>query len=86
MLEKIIIISLITFAIYATMQEGMIFEKLGNFFERVLGDFWSKPVNSCPVCMAFWYGLVICLIFGWALWLPVAAMGLNYVLIRMFNE
>jgi len=91
MIEQIIITSLIVFGIYCTMQEGMIFGKFGIWIEKTLGEFWAKPVATCAVCMAMWYGTVIYLILyrvsvlDWFVTV-VAAMGLNYVLVRMFND
>jgi hypothetical protein len=89
MIEKIIIITLTVYGIFVTMQQGMIFEKLGTWIEDKLGDFWCKPVNCCPVCMSFWYGSIL----YWVVWhnnflewfiCVTAAMGLSYIFVRLF--
>lgn len=36
----------------------MIFEKQGKWIEDKLGEYWSKPVISCPVCMSSVYGFI----------------------------
>lgn len=78
--------------IYATMQEGMIFEKLGKFFEDKLGEFWCKPLSCCNVCMTPWYGSVLYLLLPIqnksvedAAITLVAAMGFN-VMINKFSD
>lgn len=86
MLERIVIISLIVFAIWYTMLDGEIFGKLGKWFGRVLPSWLHSPVFECPVCMAFWYGLILCFVFGWPLWMPVASLGLNAVITKFFRD
>ena len=36
----------------------MILWRVKYYSEKWLGDFWSKPVYSCPTCMASLHGLV----------------------------
>ena len=85
MIEKIVIISLLVFAIHYTMQEDEIFGWLGEWFYKVLPDKLHDPVYDCVVCMCFWYGSII----YWLLWREniidwlvtvIAAMGLNAII------
>lgn len=68
MLTQAFVIALSVLFIYTTMQEGMIFEKLGNFFKCKLPEILWKPVFDCPICMTPWYGTIIYFIlftFSW---------------------
>lgn len=90
-MDAIIIISLIVWAIYATMSEGMIFERLGTFIESTVGDYWAKPLATCPICMGGIYGAVLYwLIYGNSVkeWLVInaAVIGLNAVIVRLSSE
>lgn len=92
MLEKSLIIALLVLSIHYTMQEEQIFEKLGDWFERVLPEAIHKPVFDCPVCMAPWYGSILFWLIPWPKlfiipntieqWLVciIVAMGFNIVI------
>lgn len=41
-------------------EHGNIFGFWGEFLERHLESWWSKPLGACIVCSGFWQGLVIC--------------------------
>jgi hypothetical protein len=56
MIENAILISFLVYFLKVTTWEGMIFEKVGAFTERVLGEYWNKPVLGCPICMTPWWG------------------------------
>lgn len=86
MVEQIIIIALIVFAIWQTFQEGHIFHKVAIFLEKKLPESIHNPVFYCPVCMTFWHGLVICLLLGFDLWLPVPAMGLVAIIVNFMPD
>lgn len=81
MLTQIIIISLLVRAIHYTMQEGEIFGKLGDWFEKNTPESIHPPLFGCNVCMTPWYGSVLFLIiYGPSLAWPIvviAAMGLQ---------
>ena len=59
------IIALIVMFIKATFWPGMIFEKVGTFFENLLGEYWSKPVTGCNICMTPYYGTILYLAFNY---------------------
>lgn len=86
MIEKIIIISLIVTGIWYTLQEGEIFGRIGNWLHTRLPSWALNPVVECVVCMAPWYGAVICLIMGWPLWLVIPAMGLNVIIDKFLAD
>ena len=72
MIELLIINSLIIWGVYASIQEGFIFDKIGNWirgFKTIylhnslartekdnLPSWIKKPLGTCPVCMASVYG------------------------------
>jgi hypothetical protein len=89
MIESILIISFIVFAVWYTMQPGEIFGRLGDWLERKLPIKLHPPVFECPVCMVPYYGsAVYWLVWGvsWQHWIVcvIAAMGLNVVLNKLF--
>ena len=43
---------------YIIEDTKMIFWKVKLYSEIILGPFWSKPVYSCPTCMASLHGIV----------------------------
>lgn len=86
MIEKIVILTLVSFGICCTMWDGMIFSKLGDWIESKVGEFWAKPLGKCFICSTFWISLVICIGVGWPLWLPVPAMGLSAVISLMQKD
>lgn len=86
MIEQIIIIALTVFAIWQTFQEGHIFHFIAVYLDMVLPEKFHNPVFYCPVCMTFWYGLVISLLLDFDLWLPVPAMGLVAVLVNLMPD
>jgi hypothetical protein len=63
----------------------MVFEKLGDWIESKVGEFWAKPMGKCYVCATFWMGGIIALIVGWPVYLCVPAMGLSAA-ISLFND
>jgi len=86
MIERIIILSLITIGICCTMWEGMIFERLGDMIEETFGEFWAKPLGKCYVCATFWMGGIAALILGWPVWYAIPAMGLSAVISVLQND
>src|SRR5687767_9357574 len=62
MLTNIVILSLIIYFVKASTWPGMILEKVGVWVEDTLGEYWSKPVIGCPVCMGPWWGTVLYLL------------------------
>lgn len=89
MIEKIVIIALIVFAIWYSMQEGEIFGWLGRWFENNLPHQIHNPVFACHVCMAPWYGTgLYFLIPLLPEWIPIvlAAMGLNGMASNLFAK
>ena len=80
MIEKIVILSLLTIGICSTTWHDMIFEKVGSWIEDKIGVWATKPLFSCYICATFWYSLVACYILNWDLWLCLPAMGLSAVI------
>ena len=76
MIELLIFNSLLIWGVYASIQEGMTFEKIGDRI-RSLSDWIKKPLGSCPICMASVYGTPI-------FWLAYIAELINYDYIIIF--
>lgn len=53
------IIAFLVYFLKACTWPGMIFEKPGKWIEDRLGEYWSKPVIGCPICMTPWWGSLI---------------------------
>lgn len=88
MIERAIIISLIITGIHMTMQEGMIFERLGAFIGNTLDELHlsilRKPVYECLICMGGMWTVILyaCMYgFSWEL-VPMvpAVIGLNSII------
>jgi len=60
-----LLISYAVLFIHATTWEGQIWEDVGNWLDRKLPEWISKPLYGCPICMSFWYGGIILFLFGW---------------------
>ena len=70
MIELLIINSLIIWGVYASLQEGFIWEYWGNrirgkhhikgelyhYYKYQLPSWIKKPLATCPICMASVYG------------------------------
>ena len=71
MIELLIINSLLIWGVYASIQDGFIFDKIGNWIRGLkysdkpfdlnegipnLPSWIKKPLATCPVCMASIYG------------------------------
>lgn len=92
MLEKSVIIALLTLSIWYTMQEGEIFEGLGKWFEKHLPERIHPALFACNVCCAPWYGSVLYWLIPWEKvgimsstliqWpiVIIVAMGINIVI------
>lgn len=57
-LTSLIPVCLGIWAIYIIFQKDQIFEKAGDWLKEKLGDYWSKPVAMCPICMSSVWGLI----------------------------
>lgn len=66
MIEKILLSCLAVFAVWFTMQDGEIFDRLGRFLDRWLPEKMKSAVFECPICMFPYYGL------------PFYSLALNY--------
>jgi hypothetical protein len=64
-METSLLISFTVLFIHATTWEGQIWEDVGNWLDRKLPEWLSKPLYGCPICMSFWYGGIILFLLGW---------------------
>jgi hypothetical protein len=91
MLEKSVIITLIVYAIYASMWGGMIFSFISRWLSTFLHPTIQKPLYSCPACMAIWYGTAIYWIVwanSWQEWAicVLCAMGQSAIIISFLPK
>lgn len=84
MLSKILIVSFMVWAVYASMREGMIFGKVQVWFSNLRVSI-KKPLFDCVVCMAPWWGTAA----YWLIWgndwkesliCAIGAMGINSII------
>jgi hypothetical protein len=97
-LEKSLIISLLTLSIWYTFQEGEIFQGLGKWFEKHLPEQVHPAVFACNVCITPWYGTVMYWLIPWdkvgltrsfLLEWPlviIGAMGINIIINKWSND
>lgn len=45
-------------AIHILFQEDNALEKLGDWITEKIGEYWSKPIINCPVCMSSFWGTI----------------------------
>jgi hypothetical protein len=68
MLEKSFIISLIISFMNITTHEGMILEKVNDWFWNVT-PLIKKPLFECSICMCMWWGpMIACCGILWFEW------------------
>jgi len=51
-------VSLGIWAIHIIFQKDQIFEKQGKWITEKLGEYWSKPLINCSICMSSVWGLI----------------------------
>jgi hypothetical protein len=71
-------------------ESRMILTGVRVWMQRTLGYFWSKPLVSCPACMASfhgtWYywlvynpGFSLAAVAVWLLWIPAVSTVTEYI-------
>jgi len=80
MIEKVAILCLTSISVCCVFWEGMLFEKLGDKIEEMVGEFWAKPLGKCYICSTFWISIIICFFMGWPVYLCLPAMGMSAVI------
>lgn len=83
--------NLILWAVYASFKKDMIFGKQGDVIEEKIGEYWSKPVISCPVCMPTLWALPVYFILLPAPWYyfwvyHLTMVGFNYILSQLISK
>lgn len=61
MIELIIFCSVVAVfvnGVHIVFTPGNILERVGLFFETHIGEFWSKPLFTCPTCMGGIYTIL----------------------------
>lgn len=86
MIEKIIVLSLISIAISCTTWEDMIFSKPATWVETKLPEYITKPLFGCYICATFWWGGLSAYILGWDIWLCIPSMGFSAAISLMSKE
>lgn len=55
--------ALMIVAIWVTLQEGMIFQRIGQLLQKIPYEMIRKPLFECMICMASIHGLWIWFVF-----------------------
>lgn len=83
---QIPMLSVLTIAVFCTFWEGMIFERVKDWVESKIGEYWTKPLMGCYVCGTFWYGAGFALLLGWPWYLNIPAMGVSAIISQWSNN
>jgi hypothetical protein len=83
--------NLCLWAIYASFKDGMIFGKQGEWIDEKLGEYWSKPVVRCPVCMPTVWAIPVYFILLPGPWYyfvfyHLTMVGFNYILSQLISK
>lgn len=83
-------------AIHILFQENHIFERQGKWIELKLGEYWSKPLINCPICMSSFWGTIgfFAIRFFFNVDLPLkqympflfCLCGLNVIIAKFINK
>lgn len=85
-MTEIITIALTVYGLSAVFDEGMIFQKVGDYLESKLPHWLYMPLVGCSICMTPWYGALICLFMHWPIWYVIPAMGLNAMIVHLKRD
>jgi hypothetical protein len=91
MIEKIIITNWVVFAVWVSMLEGMIFEKIGDWFDEHLpNDKLKSLIFECPICGNSLYGSIFYWLWygdSWKEWIVViiASVGLAAIIVKFLK-
>jgi quinol-cytochrome oxidoreductase complex cytochrome b subunit len=85
-LKLILLTALVIWGIHCVLSPRFVFHFIGEWIKRTVGEYWSKPIYSCPACMSSLYGVAACVIarvnFLHAPFFILALCGLNFILIE----
>jgi hypothetical protein len=59
--DSVFIATAIVVTVFQSTEEGMIF----GFLHKYKSIWLLKPLIGCPVCMGWWYGIVVSLVNGY---------------------
>jgi hypothetical protein len=91
MIEKILITNWVVFAVWVSMAEGMIFDFIGDWLDRILPNkklrLWTF---DCPICMQSLYGTIFYWLWygdSWKEWIVViiASVGLAAIVVKFLK-
>ena len=89
MIELSILIAFAVLFIHTTTTEGHIFEDVANWLDTKLPDWIIKPLYGCPICMSFWYGSAMYILYHgfdkWIILVVFCAAGINAALVNLNN-
>jgi hypothetical protein len=57
-LTSLIPVCLTIWGVHILFQEDHLLEKPGDWITLKLGEYWSKPLINCPICMSSFHGLI----------------------------
>lgn len=91
LIEKILVTNWVVFAVWVSMTEKMIFDRIGDWFDDHLPNdklkFW---IFECPVCMQSLYGSIFYWLWygdSWKEWVVVviASVGLAAIIVKFLK-
>jgi len=89
MIELSILIAFAVLFLNATTWEGQIFEDVANWLDTKLPEWIIKPLYGCPICMSFWYGSAMYILYHgldkWILIVVFCAAGINAFIVNLNN-
>lgn len=77
---------LVIWGIHCVLSPRFVFGWIGEKIKSTVGEYWSKPIYSCPACMSSIYGVLASIYFRVnfldAPLFILAVCGLNFILIE----
>ena len=82
----ILFLPFLSFMLYDFIQQGMIFEKYGDWLETI-NPFVAKPLGLCLKCFHVWIVIIFSLIIGVPFIKFIISLGISYViLVKLFYD
>lgn len=93
---SLIPVGLTIWCIHILFQEGHLLYKQGKLITATLGEYWSKPLINCPICMSSFWGTIgffaLDYVFGvhlpWRQFIPFifSLCGLNTIISKLTSK
>ena len=82
----LVLVPFLSFMLYDFMQQGMIFEKYGEWI-NTLPVFIGKPLGVCLKCFHVWVTILVAIHFGIPFFKFIISLSVGYViLVKLFYK